>query len=227
MKFTIQWLGHAAFKITDFNGTVILVDPWLSNPKGVIGIDDLDKVDIVLITHDHDDHVGEAGEIMKRFPEATLIAQPELTGRLLRDYGFDPGQIKNGNGMNIGGTVEVCGVKITMVEASHSRETGEPSGFMIDIDGDVIYHAGDTGLTGAMQYFEKLYAPRVALLPIGSVYTMDVKAAALAADIMNVEAVIPMHYGTFPILTQSAEGMEKLTTADVLEVAPGTVIEFE
>lgn len=227
MKFSIQWLGHAAFLITANDGTVILVDPWLTNPVGVMKVEDLKRVDIVLITHDHDDHVGDAGEILKKFPNATLIAQPELTGRLLRDYGFLPEQIKNGNGMNIGGTVEVCGIKITMVEATHSSETGEPSGFMIDIDGDVIYHAGDTGLTGAMQYFAKLYAPRVALLPVGSVYTMDVRAAAMAADIINAECVIPMHYGTFPILTQSAEGMQEMTKADVLEIAPGRIVEFE
>ena len=227
MKYSIEWLGHAAFKITAEDGRVVLIDPWLTNPKGVMGVEDLKRVDIVLVTHDHDDHVGNAGEILKKFPEATLIAQPELTGRLLKDYGFAPEQIKNGNGMNIGGTVEVAGIKITMVEATHSSETGEPSGFMVDIDGDVIYHAGDTGLMASMEYFKKLYAPVVALLPIGSVYTMDVKAAAMAADMLGVEAVIPMHYGTFPILTQSAEGMQELTNADVLEIAPGQVIEFE
>ena len=226
MKYSIKWLGHAAFQITTNDERVVLIDPWLSNPKGVIGINDLKRVDVVLITHDHDDHVGEAGEILKRFPKATLLAQPELTGRLLRDYGFNPAQIKNGNGMNIGGTVEVAGIKFTMVEATHSSETGEPSGFMIDIDGDVIYHAGDTGLMASMEYFKKLYQPRIALLPVGSVYTMDVKAAAMAADILGVEAVVPMHYLIFPILTQSVEGMGKLTKADVLAIQPGTTIEF-
>ena len=115
MKYSIKWLGHAAFQITTNDERVVLIDPWLSNPKGVIGINDLKRVDVVLITHDHDDHVGEAGEILKRFPKATLLAQPELTGRLLKDYGFNPAQIKNGNGMNIGGTVEVAGIKFTMV----------------------------------------------------------------------------------------------------------------
>ena len=226
MKYSIKWLGHAAFEIKRADGMTIYIDPWLTNPMGIMVLDDIKRADLVLVTHDHDDHVGEAGEILKKFPQATLIAQPELTGRLLRDYGFDPAQIKNGNGMNIGGTVGVDGVKVTMVEATHSSETGEPSGFMLDIDGDVIYHAGDTGLMASMEYFKKLYAPRVAMLPVGSVYTMDVKAAAMAADMLGVEAVIPMHYLTFPILTQSVEGMGELTKADVLAIKPGTTIEF-
>lgn len=221
MKFNIKWLGHATTEITTANGTVIYIDPWFSHPLSKVSLDDIKKADVVLITHDHFDHTGDAGELLKKFPNAILAAQPELLGKIQAEFGIPDSQIVNGGGgMNIGGTVEICGVRITMTEAVHSSNTGEPSGFIVEIDGERIYHAGDTAIMATMEILGRLFPMKVALLPIGNVFTMDPVQAAEAAKMLKAENVIPIHYMTFPILEQSSDAFVKLAN----EIAPDTKV---
>ena len=190
------------------------------------------RADIVLITHDHFDHTGDAGLLLKKFPNAILAAQPELLGKIQSEFNIPDSQIVNGGGgMNIGGTVEICGIRITMTEAVHSSNTGEPSGFIVDINGDKIYHAGDTAIMATMDIIGRLFPLKVALLPIGNVFTMDPLQAAESLRMLKPENVIPIHYLTFPILEQSAEEFIKISKeiAPYVNVIPlniGDAIEF-
>lgn len=232
MKYAIKWLGHAAVEITTAEGTVIYIDPWLENGVGNTTVDSIEKADIVLLTHDHFDHRGNAGAIMQKCKNAILVAQPELLGVMQQEYGIPDEQIVNGGGgMNIGGTVQIKDVRITMTEATHSSNNGEPSGFILEIGGERIYHAGDTALFATMLLLAKLYPMKVALLPIGGVFTMDPVQAAEAAKILGVETVIPIHYKSFPILEPSADRFVALTrevapNVNVIVPEPGEAVEF-
>lgn len=231
MKYAIKWLGHAAVEITTSKGTKILVDPWLTHGLSPVSPEEVDKPDIICITHDHDDHVGNAVELLKN-SDAIVVAQPELLGKIKSLSGIEDSQIVNGGaGMNIGGTVQIKDVRITMVEAVHSSVTGEPSGFVIEVEGDRIYHAGDTSIMASMMLFEKLYKPKVSLLPIGGVFTMDPVAAAEAAKILGSKVVVPIHYETFPILEQSADRFVEVCReispdTKVKVMRPGDTLEF-
>ncbi len=217
MKYKVRWLGHATTEITTKSGTVIYIDPWFSHSKSVCTIDDIKKADIVLVTHDHFDHVAEAGALLKKFPNAIVCAQPELLGKIKAESGIGDSQIVNGGGgMNIGGTVQIADVRITMVEATHSSESGEPSGFVLEIEGERIYHAGDTAIMATMEIIGRLWPMKLALLPIGGVFTMDPMQAAEALRMLKPDAVMPIHYGTFPILEQSPASFVKLAS----EVTP-------
>lgn len=232
MKYAIKWLGHAAVEITTAEGTVIYIDPWLENGVGNTTVDSIEKADIVLLTHDHFDHRGNAGAIMQKCKNAILVAQPELLGVMQQEYGIPDEQMVNGGGgMNIGGTVQIKDVRITMTEATHSSNTGEPSGFILEIGGERIYHAGDTALFATMLLLAKLYPMKVALLPIGGVFTMDPVQAAEAAKILGVETVIPIHYKSFPILEPNADRFVALTrevapNVNVIVPEPGEAVEF-
>jgi L-ascorbate metabolism protein UlaG (beta-lactamase superfamily) len=203
-KNIIQWSGHATFKITSTKGKIIYIDPWIKeNPQCPIDLGDIDKVDIILITHDHFDHVGNTVEIAKK-TGATVVCQPELAKKLKRKLAEDQ-IINSGEGMNIGGSVEKESIKITMVQAFHSAESGSPAGYIIRMeDGKTIYHAGDTGIFQSMELLGNLYRIDVALLPIGGCFTMDPLQAAYSLKLLKPKIAIPMHYKTFPILVQDA-----------------------
>ncbi|HIP58275.1 MAG TPA: metal-dependent hydrolase [Archaeoglobus profundus] len=200
----IRWLGHAAFLIE--GSKKVLIDPFISgNPVAPVKPEDL-EVDVILVTHGHSDHLGDAVEIATRC-DAPIVCIYELSV-FLSDKGV--GTI----GMNIGGTLKLDdNVKITMVKAVHSADVvgkniisaGVPVGFIINMDGISIYHAGDTDVFIDMKLIGELYKPKIALLPIGDLYTMGIPGALKAIELIRPEIVIPMHYNTFPAIKQNPE----------------------
>lgn len=203
----ITYLGHASFLIE--SGKKILIDPFLSgNPKSTVKPSEI-KTDIILVTHGHGDHLGDTIEIAKN-TGVKVITIHEIQQFLLK-------QGINAIGMNIGGSMEIDGVRITMVPALHSSSfednyLGHPAGFVIQFGDGVVYHAGDTGIFGDMRLIHELYSPEIAMLPIGDVYTMGPKEAAKAVELIKPKIVIPMHYGTFPVLTGTPEEFKKLVS---------------
>lgn len=221
MPHQLKWLGHSAWQLTTTQGKVLLIDPWLDgNPMAPCTIDELPQADYILITHDHSDHAGDVVAVAKQ-TGATLIAQPETATRY-QNEGLPNEQVIHGIGMNIGGSVELEGLKVTMTEAYHSSETGDPAGYILTLeDGKVLYCSGDTGLHCNMRTWGELFDIDVALLPIGDVFTMDPLHAAHALRLLGQPpAALPMHYRTFPILTQSADDF----IAHAKEHAPETQV---
>jgi L-ascorbate metabolism protein UlaG (beta-lactamase superfamily) len=199
----IKWLGHSAFEI-QLMDNFVLIDPWLDgNPKAPVKASDIKKADIVCVTHDHSDHLGDAFDICKR-TGATLVGVHELSV-----YAQDNG-VEETVGINIGGAVDVKGIEISMVRAFHSCTRGAPAGFVLKGEGKAIYHAGDTGLFGDMRLIGEIHHPDVALIPIGGYYTMGDREAAEAVKLINPSVVIPMHYQTFPVLAPSAKSFAKI-----------------
>lgn len=212
-KFT--WMGHAAFRITTATGKVILVDPWVqSNPMCPEALKKVEKLDTVLITHGHFDHIADAVEMGKKHkPQTVAIFE---TAVWLESKG-----VTNTSGMNKGGTQKVGEIEVTMVHAIHSCGIqdgdkiiygGEACGYVIRLPGGpTVYHAGDTAVFGDMKLIGELYSPEVAMLPIGDLYTMGPREAALAIRLLGVRHVIPMHFGTFPALTGTPDRLRELT----------------
>lgn len=220
MKF--QWLGHATVYLQTAQGTSILIDPWIeSNPACPRDWKPPEKIDLVLCTHGHGDHIGDALAIDKKY-HPVFLGIYELTSWLSSKG------VKNTVGMNMGGTYRFQDVSVSMVEARHSSGiedngtfiyAGEAAGFVIQVDGEpTIYHAGDTALFSDMKLIRELYAPEIACLPIGDHFTMGPKAAALAAEYVGCRKIIPVHYGTFPVLTGSPEDLRKFLNGKQIEV---------
>lgn len=214
-KNRVRWLGHAAFEIVTAEGVRILIDPWITgNPSCPAEKEEFSDVDIILVSHDHFDHVGEDMPYLLR-AEPTVAVQPEVLADL-KNKG-----LQEGIGMNVGGTVEVGDIQITMVQAFHSSGSGSPCGYILTTEDErKIYHAGDTGVFATMQLFGNMYDIDVALLPIGSVYVMDPLQAAHAAKMLRADTAVPMHYGTFPALVQDADEFSER----VSELAPDTQV---
>ena len=193
----IKYFGHSCFLIDD----ELLIDPFISgNPKCPFEPNEI-KCKIICVTHDHPDHLGDAFEIAKN-NDATIVAIHEIAQEALKRG------IK-AEGMNIGGEISTCGWKIKMVLALHSSNLGHPAGFVLEKNGKRIYHAGDTGLFGDMRIIGE-EGLDLALLPIGDRYTMGTKDAVKAAELLNPNMVIPMHYGTFPVINPSPEEFKKV-----------------
>ena len=224
----ITWYGHSAFKISAPQAHV-LIDPFFTPASGVT-VESLGPVDMLLVTHDHGDHVGEAVNICRK-TGAMLGAIVGTAGKLAVD-GVPEAQILNGIGFNMGGTMEHKGIKATMTQAFHSSDSGAPAGYIIEMpDGLVVYHAGDTCIFSGMELWGQLYHIDVALLPIGGVFTMDARQAALACKLLGCKSVIPMHWGTFPVLAQSAEYFQEQVAklcpdCDCIAMRPGQSLSF-
>jgi len=229
----VTYLGHSAFKLVSPKGVVIYIDPFLSkNPKTPPEMKTVDKADLILVTHGHADHLGDALTIAEK-TNAKIVAMNEL-GIILTKKGA-----KNVIRMNKGGTFTSHGIAITMVHAIHSSSVtegdqiiyaGEPAGFVVGFEnGFTIYHAGDTGVFGDMEIIGEIYRPELSLLPIGSHYTMDPREATYAAELLGSKYVIPMHYGTFPVLTGTPEEflklMKEVPQTKVLVLKPGETIQ--
>ncbi len=207
MSHRLTFFGHSAFRIDTEKGLRIWIDPWLDNPLAPKNIDSK-QADLILITHAHGDHFGNAPSLGKS-PGTEIVTIHELQQYLLAKG------LPNVTGMNIGGTYTTKGISITMVQAVHSSSIqegngliygGDAAGFIVRLeDGLVLYHAGDTALFGDMALIQKLYEPEVAILPIGSHYVMSPVEAAVATELLAPKMVIPMHYGTFPALTGQVE----------------------
>ncbi len=209
----ITYLGHASFKV-ESDGKIVYVDPWLNGPTSPIKVKDVDKADLVLVTHDHGDHgYQEAIEICKK-TGAYFIAINEL-GIQAKSAGLE-----NVHTLNIGGSVDVGGVEVTLVQAFHSCGVGAPTGFIVKFPGGTFYHPGDTGIFTTMELFGELYDIDLFMAPIGSYYVMDENQAALATKLVKPKVVIPMHYDTFPVIKADTTMFEKL----VAEKSPETKV---
>jgi L-ascorbate metabolism protein UlaG (beta-lactamase superfamily) len=204
---SITWLGHSTFLLTGPTGKTVLIDPFvMSNPRCPDALKSFERLDIVAVTHGHFDHVADAVQVCAENDPSAVVAIIELAA-WLRSQGVASEVIVE---MNIGGTVQLDGVSITMVQATHSAGIqdgdrmlygGVPAGLILSFDdGPSIYHAGDTDVFGDMALIAELYAPDIALLPIGDNYTMGPRSAAKACELLGVRRIVPMHYGTWPVL---------------------------
>jgi L-ascorbate metabolism protein UlaG (beta-lactamase superfamily) len=217
----VTFLGHAAFKIE--GSKTVLVDPFITgNPKSPLKrVEDIEKADMVIVTHDHGDHGFEdAVKICKR-TGAYFVSQYELVVK---------SNLEKVEPMNIGGFVNVggTGVEVAFTPAWHTANVGDPTGVIIRMDGKTIYHAGDTGLFYDMKLIGELYKPDLALLPIGSRFTMDIYQAAKAVEFISPKFVIPMHYNTFDLIKADPKEFEKLVgdKAKVVILNPGESFEI-
>jgi L-ascorbate metabolism protein UlaG (beta-lactamase superfamily) len=227
----ITWLGHATVLIQTAKGTNILIDPFIAqNPKYPKSYELPSRIDYVLLTHGHGDHISDTTPVARKHG-STVVAIYELA-----DYVVSQGVDKDKTlGMNLGGTVQLDDVAASMVDAKHSsgaqdsrgtHYVGVAAGYILSVaNGPVLYHAGDTHVFGDMRLIDDLYHPEVAMLPIGGHYTMGPKEAALAVSFLGATTILPLHFGTFPPLKGTPEELAALVekSVQVVHWKPGDV----
>lgn len=229
----ITWLGHGTYQFRLATGEVILVDPWIEGNPAYPSSFVMDRVDVMLISHGHFDHIHDALPLAQKFsPQIVAIYE---TAHWLESKG-----VKNTIGMNKGGTVSVGPISATMTHAVHSCGIlddgkiiygGEAAGYVVRMpDRRAVYCAGDTNVFSDMQLIERLYHPELAFLPIGDLFTMGPREAALACRMLNVRKVIPVHFGTFPPLTGTPEQLDELirdiSGTEVWALQPGVPVQW-
>jgi len=225
MATQITWYGQSSFKIVTPRGNVLMIDPWLTNPKNPNGKNDLENlkhVDFILLTHGHADHVGNAVEIAKQ-TGAKLVTNLDLSTAMISVLGFPENQATAETNGHIGGTISLLNgeVKVTIVPAQHGsfiqkdeRSTpvfgGPATGLVAEIkNGPTIYHTGDTDLFSDMKLIAEYHRIDLMLCCIGDHFTMGPKGAAHAVELVNPGTVVPMHYATFPVLTGTPEVFQR------------------
>jgi len=225
----ITYLGHSTFRLQSPGGKQILIDPWvMTNPMCPDNLKNVDDLDLVLITHGHMDHFADALPVLQA-SGATAVGMFEVAAWL------NAKGIENAIGMNKGGSQQVEGITITAVHADHSSAIqdgeqtvygGEACGYVIEFEnGFTIYNTGDTALFGDMRLIAEMHQPDLLMLPIGDHFTMGPAAAAQAIRLTGATRVLPMHYGTFPLLTGTPEKLRELTTdipdLQIYDIKPG------
>lgn len=216
----LRYLGHSAVRIE--GRKTVLIDPFLKdNPLATEKPKDIKEADVIVVTHDHADHIGDAFAIAKK-TGAVIVSQHEIAVAAQAE-----GLVAEG--MNIGGPVTANGIKVWLTPAFHTCASGAPTGCVVEMpSGKRIYHAGDTGLFSDMALIGELLKPDAACLPIGGRYTMDITQAARAVDFLKVPVVIPIHYNTWPPIEADPQEFKRLVgnRAQVVILNPGEAYTF-
>jgi len=229
----LTYMGHSTFKIKSPQGKILILDPWVDgNPMCPDNLKKIDRLDIMAITHAHFDHIGDGVRIGNEF-------QPKVVGIYETCVWLNAKGVKNILPMNKGGTQEVDGIKFTMVHADHScgiqeedgsiTYGGEAVGYVIEFEnGFKVYHAGDTAVFSDMKLIAEIYQPELVMIPIGDLFTMSPVEAAHACRFLSPKYVIPMHYGTFPVLTGAPSDLriliQDMEDIEIIELRPGETL---
>ncbi len=216
----ITWLGHSALQLA--GSKTVYIDPFLSgNPVASMTLDNVDKADVVVVTHDHGDHLGDAHAICKK-TGASLVSFFEIA-EAAANQGITAEM------MNVGGTITVNGVIVSLVPAFHTGGLGGTAvGAVVEFDGQKVYHAGDTGLTKEMELIGEMYTPDIGFLPIDGRFNMSPRLAAKAVELLQIPKIVPFHYDTFPLVEASPEEFKKLVgdRSEIIILKPGESVEL-
>ncbi len=225
----LTWLGHGSFRFDSPGGKRVYVDPWLSdNPSCPETEKSLHRVDLIALTHGHPDHASEASRLWMEHGKPPIVCQNEVA-LWLATQGVEYNMATSGNK---GGTIEAEGLRFTLVDAKHSSSSadgqylGEACGIVVEVEnGTKLYFAGDTCVFGDMALIGRIYAPDVAILPIGDHFTMGPREAAVALELLGTKRCIPGHHGTFPLLSGTPAQLAKLAKdVEVIALKPGETI---
>ncbi len=231
-KIKITWLGHSTFQLVTPGKNVVIIDPWvMNNPACPGALKKFKRVDMLLLTHGHFDHIGDAAELAKKY-------SPDVVGIYELCHWLEGKGVSKTRPMNKGGSQQIGDLRMTMVHADHSCGIlddgkiiygGEAVGYIVEFsNGFRIYHSGDTNLFGDMRLIGELYHPDLAMLPVGDLFTMSPREAAYACQFIGAKKIIPMHFGTFPLLSGRPEQLRKLThhlpSLEIVPMKPGDTI---